>query len=90
MTQDEIIEMAKEAGLIDADYEIGQWDIHEVTAFAKLAVYRHASKVALQIIGAAVVAEREALCKAMEDKNTWDLYDPASTAIQVIRARGQA
>jgi hypothetical protein len=34
--------------------------------------------------------EREALCQAMEEQNTWDLYDPASTAIQIIRARGQA
>jgi hypothetical protein len=32
--------------------------------------------------------EREALCKAMEDQNTWNLDDPADTAIQVIRARG--
>jgi len=32
--------------------------------------------------------EREALCKAMEDQNTWNWDDPADTAIQVIRARG--
>ena len=31
--------------------------------------------------------EREALCKAMEDQNTWNWDDPADTAIQVIRAR---
>jgi len=37
-----------------------------------------------------VAAEREALCKAMEDQIGWDMYDPASTAIKVIRARGQA
>jgi len=34
--QDEIIEMAKQAGLLDMDYEIGQWEIHEFTIFAKL------------------------------------------------------
>jgi hypothetical protein len=34
--------------------------------------------------------EREALCKLMEDQNTWDLYDPNATAIEIIRARGQA
>jgi hypothetical protein len=34
--------------------------------------------------------EREALCKLMEDQNTWDLYDPNRTAIEIIRARGQA
>jgi hypothetical protein len=33
--------------------------------------------------------EREALCIAMEDQNTWDLYDPAATAIQIIKARSQ-
>ena len=32
--------------------------------------------------------EREALCKAMEDQNTWNWDDFADTAIQVIRARG--
>ena len=36
MKQDEIIEMAKQCGLIDIHYEVGQWDIHEVTTFAKL------------------------------------------------------
>ena len=39
-------------------------------------------------INGAVLAEREALCKAMEDQNTWNWDDPADTAIQVIRARG--
>jgi hypothetical protein len=39
-------------------------------------------------INDAVLAEREALCKAMEDQNTWNWDDPADTAIQVIRARG--
>jgi len=34
--------------------------------------------------------EREALCKLMEDQNTWDLYDPNATAIEIIRARGNA
>ena len=34
--------------------------------------------------------ERDALCVAMENQNTWDIYDPASTAIKVIQARGQA
>ena len=36
MKLDEIIEMAKQAGLLDMDYEIGQWEIHEFTIFAKL------------------------------------------------------
>ena len=49
MTQDEIIEMARQAGLIDADYEIGQWDIHEVTAFAKLVAAKEREAI-IQII----------------------------------------
>lgn len=36
MTQDEIIEMAKQAGLLDMDFEAGDWEIHELTTFAKL------------------------------------------------------
>ena len=35
MTQDEIIEMAREAGLVDKDFEPSQWCIHEYIAFAK-------------------------------------------------------
>jgi hypothetical protein len=34
--------------------------------------------------------ERDALCKLMADQNTWDLYDPNHTAIEIIRTRGQA
>ena len=36
MTQDEIIEMARQAGLVDADFEPSQWCIHEYLTFAKL------------------------------------------------------
>ena len=34
--------------------------------------------------------EREACVKAIEDQIGWDMDDPESTAIQAIRARGQA
>jgi hypothetical protein len=34
--------------------------------------------------------EREACIKAIEDQIGWDIDDPQSTAIKVIRARGQA
>jgi hypothetical protein len=68
MTQ-EIIEMAREAGL-----ETQDGFSESVFYFAKLIAEK----------------EREALCQAMEEQNTWDLYDPALTAIQIIRARGQA
>ena len=36
MTQDEIIEMARQAGLLDMDFEPSKWHIHEFTTFAKL------------------------------------------------------
>jgi hypothetical protein len=34
--------------------------------------------------------EREVCVKAIEEQIAWDLDDPESTAIKVIRARGQA
>jgi hypothetical protein len=34
--------------------------------------------------------EREACVKAIEDQIGWDMDDPESTAIQAIRAKGQA
>jgi hypothetical protein len=34
--------------------------------------------------------EREALCEAMENKEAWNFYDPADTAIKIIKARGEA
>ena len=81
MTQDEIIEMARQAGFfINDELTITSPFIEDIcispmlTEFAKLVAEK----------------EREALCQAMEEQNTWDLYDPAATAIQVIRARGQA
>lgn len=36
MNKESIIAMAKECGLLDINYEIGEWDIHEVTSFADL------------------------------------------------------
>ena len=35
-------------------------------------------------------AEREACVKAIEEQIGWDMDDPESTAIEAIRARGQA
>ena len=34
--------------------------------------------------------EREACAKVCEDLDAWDMDDPASTAAEAIRARGQA
>jgi cell division protein FtsB len=43
-----------------------------------------------QEIKSAVLAEREACVKAIEEQIGWDMDDPESTAIKAIRARGQA
>jgi len=49
MKLDEIIEMAKQAGLLDMDYEIGQWEIHEFTIFAKLVAEAEKERIAKKI-----------------------------------------
>ena len=36
MNIEDIMAMAKECGILDINYEIGEWDIHEVTSFASL------------------------------------------------------
>ena len=52
MTPDEIIEMARQAGLVDADFEPNQWRIHEYVTFAKLVAAK----------------EREACAKVCEER----------------------
>ena len=85
MTQDEIVEMAKQAGLLDMDYEIGQWEIHEFTIFAKLVAE----------------AEREVCAKEAEDsdhvvggRGYYDQLGDADATVRnivaAIRARGEA
>jgi ABC-type tungstate transport system permease subunit len=98
MTQDEIIEMARQAGIrfrVNV-FHSGYCDgVHgdELEAFAKLVAakafqdgYEKGKKGFME----AIKLEREDLCNAMEDQDTWDLYDPAATAIKVIKARGEA
>ena len=79
MTQDEIIEMANEAGNGDEEWSIIAKQLfkhfpEETQRFAKL-VAEH---------------EREACAKLCEDLDAWNMDDPASTAAEAIRARGQA
>jgi len=70
-----IMELATEVGIRDSlEYDHLECTEKMLEAFAKLVRED----------------EREALCKLMEDQNTWDLYDPNATAIEIIRARGQA
>ena len=77
MTREDIIRMAKECGAYPAanvDGALLFWSESQVERFANL--------VAKQ--------EREACVKAIEDQIGWDMDDPESTAIQAIRAKGQA
>ena len=92
MTQADIIQMAREAG--GEDWGIFRDFMPEIERFAKLIELRYQKKIAnLELIISQryydVLQEREALCKAIEEQDTWDLFDPASTAVQIIRARGQ-
>jgi len=70
----QVIEMAREAGFEQVGHDSFQELTARMEAFAKLVRED----------------ERKALCKLMEDQNTWDFYDPNRTAIEIIRARGQA
>jgi nitrogen regulatory protein PII-like uncharacterized protein len=81
MTIEDIIRMAKEARFYINDneaYSPSNQEDFELTEhlerFAKL-VAEH---------------EREACVKAIEAQIGWDMDDPESTAIEAIRARGQA
>jgi hypothetical protein len=74
MTQDEIIEMAKETGLLpEKNNVVYQHSMFEqyIKTFAEL-VAQH---------------EREACVKAIEEQIAWDLDDPESTAIKAIQKR---
>ncbi len=70
----QVVEMARESWL-DV-YGLG----HDRESFIK----------ALEAFSELVRAdEREALCKVMEDQNTWDMYDPNGFATNLIRTRGK-
>jgi len=77
MTQDEIIEMAEQAGVaFSSDDYPDIWGVHmhvgkqEIEAFAKLVAAK----------------EREACAKVCESHGTWDNTE---TIAKAIRARGQ-
>ena len=42
------------------------------------------------LVKLAIEHEREACAKVCEDLDAWNMDDPASTAAEAIRARGQA
>ena len=86
MTDIEILQLADQCGVVAVTKH--EWDGKQFNHTDDLLD----GDAAALVIFAKVVAqhEREALCKLMEDQNTWDLYDPNATAIEIIRARGQA
>jgi len=93
MTQDEIIEMARQAGLIAPSAVLQEGRTHDraIEAFAKLVALRYEKKIAdLENIICQrywnVLQEREACAKIADD-----LYlDFAHDIAMEIRARGQA
>ena len=44
----------------------------------------------MALVERVVAEEREACAKVCEDLDAWNMDDPASTAAEAIRARGQA
>jgi hypothetical protein len=79
MTQDEIIEMAKQAGI---SYNPGSQHDHD-----HFRAYGDSLKAFAKLVAA---KEREACAKLCESIFMWSYDDPAETAATAIRARGQA
>ena len=74
MTQEEIIEMAIQAGASPDENKIWLMYAEEIEAFAKLVAAK----------------EREACAKIVEDSPSYDWHKFACEAAAAIRARGQA
>jgi hypothetical protein len=90
MTKDDIIRMAREAGISKPwDQEPVKWET--LGRFAAL-VYAEGHKDGLDdfeacVLPAAIKAEREACAKVCEDLDGFDEDDPGSSAAKAIRAR---
>jgi hypothetical protein len=74
MTQDEIIDMAIQAGASPDENKIWLMYAEEIETFAKLVAAK----------------EREACAKIVEDSPSYDWHKFACEAAAAIRARGQA
>ena len=88
MNREDIIRMAREAGLPIFDAAAVAHNPSEQAMADIVTKVWHDSAERFAILVAA--AEREACAKACEDSNTWDLYDPNGFAANLIRARGRA
>ena len=99
MTREDIIEMWKRSGGV----EIVGMPFSKIEAFAALVIKPWADQLEVErkkfqelndiaVVGMqhARIAEREACAKVCEDLDAWNMDDPASTAAEAIRARGQA
>jgi hypothetical protein len=74
MTQDEIL---------DALHKVVQENKHYTT-------WTVSTPHLVALVKLAIEHEREACAKVCEDIDAWNMDDPASTAADAIRARGQA
>ena len=105
MTQDEIIEMARQAGCPDVYTEWAKFDwssikglivpmtLEQLVHCAKLVAAKEQKKWQDQTvveIHEAILEEREACAKVCESIFLWSYDDPGETAANAIRARGEA
>ena len=74
MTQDEILEALHKVVQENKHYTTWTVSTPHLVALVKLAIEH----------------EREECAKVCEDLDAWNMDDPASTAAEAIRARGQA
>jgi len=96
MTQDEIIEMAKQAGFVEKDAmfrSVYLANIKDLEAFAKLVAERErerltdaAMKSAEKAVDLAIALEREACAKVCDDH--WEKGGAAYYCAKTIRYRG--
>ena len=98
MTQDEIIEMARQADVwTEKDFMFADVLNPKIEAFAKLVAAKHDPKIAIADayragVDSGIAAEREAcakVCDELSKKHSWEgCY--ANECAEEIRARGEA
>ncbi len=94
MTQDDIIEMAVQAGIKRDVLMLGR-NVELLEAFAKLVAAKHDPKIAIADayragVDSGIAAEREACAKVCEPQEAHDDPLTAWKIAQAIRARGES
>ena len=87
MTQDEIIEMAREAGIIHPEMAA-----KHLETFAKLVAakaFQNGYEKGIAAFNEAVSLEREACAKTCEQEQEYWGWDKVIDAAKIIRARGE-